>query len=397
MAVVSSGRQALLGHADLQTGTVLVNRELADLTSPMARSKRHLDIGLPAGMRFQAGDYLAVLPRNSAATVGRALRILGLTEDTQVVLRGATTLPAGRQVSLAEILRDYLEMGQPATRRQIVELAEAARCPPDRVALLGLAGADVFEAEIVAKRVSLLDLLERFASAQPGLGYLLSALPPTRIRQYSISSSPSADAACCSLTVAVMDAPALSGDTRHRGVASNYLAQLAPSAGITVAVRPARPGFRLPPPATPIIMVCAGSGIAPFRGFLQEKAASHARGEQPGRAILFFGCMHPDVDWLYRDELLAWENAGIVELRMAFSRQHEGRRIHVQDRLRQDGPELAALFGQGAYVFVCGRADTMVPAVRTAFTDILGNQMSDSRAGTRKLESTGRYHVDAFA
>ncbi len=389
--VVASARHALLGHADLQAGTVLANRELVSQAGEAARSTRHLDIGLPAGMGYRAGDYLAVLPRNEAAAVSRALRVLGLPEDSMVVVRGATSLPADRPVSLAEMLRDYVELGQPATRRQVAELAEAARCPPDRAALLELAGA--YDAQVAGRRVSLIDLLERFASARPGLGWVLSALPPARIRQYSISSSSRAATSACSITVAVLDRAALYGGARHRGVASTYLAQLAPGDGVTVAVRPGRPGFALPPPATPLIMVCAGSGIAPLRGFLQERAALRDGGVQLGQAILYFGCTHPDVDWLYRDELATWQEQGIVELRMAFSRQ-SAERVYVQDRLLRDRDELARLFAAGAYVFVCGRADTMVPAVNAAFTGILAH---DAGEHVQALEATGRYHVDAFA
>ncbi len=399
--VLPPTRQALLGQPDLQAGSVLENRELVDMTSSIGRSKRHLGIRLPAGMTFRAGDYLAVLPHNPALAVARALRVFGLPADTQVMVRGATSLPANRQSSLAEILGAYVELGQPATRRQVEELAAIAPCAAERAALLALAEPEAYEAEVAAKRVSLLDLLDRHPATRPSLGQFLSWLPPTRIRQYSISSSPLVQATECSLTVAVLDEPALSGEARHRGVATTYLAQLAPGDVITVAVRPARTGFHLPPPATPIVMVCAGSGIAPFRGFLQERSMLLAKGEALGSALLFFGCMHPDVDWLYRDELLAWQTQAVVDLRMAFSRERPDLRCRVQDRLWRDRREVAETFAQGAYVYVCGRADTMVPAVRSTFVDILVREMGEGSAGgpvaIAALEAAGRYMVDAFA
>ncbi len=399
--LLPSDRPVLLGQPDLRHGVVLDNRELVDMASPMARSKRHIEIQLPAEMSFRSGDYLAVLPRNPASTVARALRAFGLAADAQVVVRGATTLPVNRQISMAELLGDYLELAQPATRRQVADLAEAARCAPERAALLALAERDAYDAEIAAKRVSLLDLQERFPASRLSLAWFLSSLPPTRVRQYSISSSPLANASACALTVAVLDAPGLSGAARHCGVASNYLAQLAPGAGVAVAVRPARAGFHLPPPATPIIMVCAGSGIAPFRGFLQERAVLHAQGQQLAKAILFFGCMHPDVDWLYHDELEAWQADGIVDVRMAFSRNDMAASCRVQDMLLQDKEEIAAMFAETAHIFVCGRADTMVPAVRDVFVDILAPDERGSVDGSfgkdRFLDETGRYHVDAFA
>ena len=399
--VLPPTRQALLGQPDLQAGSVLENRELVDMTSSIARSKRHLGIRLPPGMTFRAGDYLAVLPHNPAAAVARALRVFGLPGDAQVMVRGATSLPADRQTSLAEILGAYVELGQPATRRQVGELAAIAPSATERAALLALAEPEAYDAEVAARRVSLLDLLDRHPATRPSLGQFLGWLPPTRIRQYSISSSPLVEASECSLTVAVLDEPALSGEARHRGVATTYLAQLAPGDAITVAVRPARTGFHLPPPATPIVMVCAGSGIAPFRGFLQERSVLLAKGESLGPALLFFGCMHPDVDWLYREELLDWQAQGIVDLRMAFSRERADLRCRVQDRLWRDRREVAEMFVEGAHVYVCGRADTMVKAVRSTFVDILVRQTGEGPAGdpvaAAALEATGRYMVDAFA
>ncbi len=397
--VLPSARQALLGQPDLQAGLVLENRELVDMGRPIARSKRHLSIRLPAGMTYRAGDYLAVLPLNAPSAVGRALRVFGLPADTQVMVRGATNLPTDHPSSLAEILRSYVELGQPATRRQVEELASLAPCPAERASLLALAEPEAYEAQVAARRVSLLDLLDRHPATRPSLGQFLSWLPPTRIRQYSISSSPLVDTTACSLTVAVLDEPALSGEARHRGVATTYLAQLAPGDGVTVAVRPARTGFHLPPPATPIVMVCAGSGIAPFRGFLQERSMLLAQGEQLGSALLFFGCMHPDVDWLYREELQAWHAQGVVDLRMAFSRERPDLRCRVPERLWLDRQEVVAMFAEGAFMFVCGRADTLVPAVQRTFADILRGTSNDASGGPASiaaLKAVGRYWVDAF-
>src|SRR5712672_4479689 len=150
---------------------------------------------------------------------------------------------------------------------------------------------------------------------------MLSLLAP---RYYSISSSPSGDAARCSVTVAVVEAPASSGRGIYKGVCSNYLAGRRVGDTVHATVRETKAGFRLPDDsALPIIMIGPGTGLAPFRGFLQERAALKAKGASLGPAMLFFGCRHPDQDFLYADELKAFAADGIVELHVAFSRAGE--------------------------------------------------------------------------
>jgi cytochrome P450/NADPH-cytochrome P450 reductase len=404
--IVRSGREKALRLTDLDQGRVLENRELVDMSSPLARSKRHIEIALPTGMSYRTGDYLAVLPRNPLQDVERALRRFGLPADTQIVIHkgpaNATALPSGYPVAAADILANYVELGQPATRTQIGQLVQATRCPPDRNALDALSQPEAYGAEVLSKRVSLLDLLERFPACELGLGAFLTALPPMRARQYSISSSPLRDPALCSLTVTVVDEPSLAGGHRHRGVASTYLAGLEEGARLPVAVRPSQAAFHPPQdPAVPIIMVCAGSGIAPFHGFLQERAIQKLRGRKAGPALLFFGVDHPEVDYLYKDELAAWQKQGVVEVHPAFSKAPDGEVTYVQDGVWRRREAVAELFRDGATVFVCGDGARMAPAVRATFVRIyqaaLGVSAEEAEAWADKVErETGRYVADVF-
>lgn len=358
-------------------------------------------------MTYRTGDYLAVLPRNPHPDVERALRRFGLAGDTRILIRKgagtATALPAGYPVSAAEILADYVELGQPATRAQVGQLAAATRCPPDRAALEELAQPEAYAAEVLEKRVSLLDLLERVPACELAFGAFLAALPAMRTRQYSISSSPLRDPTRCSLTLSVLDAPARAGGRRHRGVASTYLAGLEPGARLSVAVRPSQAAFHPPEdPAVPIVMICAGSGIAPFHGFLQERAIQKANGRPVGPALLFFGATHPDVDYLYRDELAAWEAQGVVSVRTAFSQAPDGDVRYVQHRVWRDRADVADLFRAGATVFVCGDGERMAPAVRATCVRIYQEaravtpEEAEAWADTVERE-TGRYVADVFA
>jgi len=405
--VLQAGRSAILRLGDLQHGEVTENRELVNMSSEFARSKRHIEIELPEGMSYRAGDYLAVLPHNPIGVVMRALKRFGLASDSQIVIRkpadSITSLPVDHPVAASEVLFHYVELGQPATRGQVGTLAEATRCPPEKAELAALAADGSYQRDVLDKRVSVLELLERYASCELGFAQFLEMLPPARARQYSISSSPLWNAQRCSLTVAVVDAPALSGHGRFQGMASTFLANCPAGTRVPVAVRPSNEHFHPPAdPATPMIMVCAGTGLSPFRGFLQERAVQKRNGRSVGPALLFFGCDHPDVDLLYRDELAAWEAEGVVSLRTAFFRAPEGDVSFVQHRVWQDRADVAALFKQGANVYVCGDGKRMAPAVRETFVRIyqeaVGATPEAAEAWFEKIErETGRYVSDVFA
>jgi cytochrome P450/NADPH-cytochrome P450 reductase len=405
--VVKAGRTAILRLGDLEHGEVVENRELVDMASPLGRSKRHIDIALPEGMSYRAGDYLAVLPHNPIGLVMRALKRFGLASDTQIVISkpdsSITSLPVGYPVNASELLFHYVELAQPVTRGQVAALAAATRCPPEQAELSKLSEEARYPQEVLGKRVSLLELLERFASCELPFAAFLEMLPPAKARQYSISSSPLWNATRCTLTVAIVDAPALSGQGRYQGMASSYLANCQPGTRVAVAVRPSNEHFHPPSsPETPVVMVCAGTGLAPFRGFLQERAVQKANGQQVGPALLFFGCDHPEVDYLYRDELAAWQAAGVVGVRPAFYRAPQGDVSFVQHRVWQDRADVAELFRQGAHVYVCGDGKRMAPAVRDTFARIyqeaVGVTAEAAEAWVDKIErETGRYVSDVFA
>ena len=399
--LVRGTRQGVLRQNELQLGEVVENRELVNMASPLGRSKRHVEIKLPEGMTYRTGDYLAVLPTNPPQNVERALRRFSFAVDDRMVIRssGLTSLPTGYPVSVGDLLANYVELAQPATQKQVEALADATRCPPEKHELEALA--KDYDAEVLAKRVSVLDLLVRFQACELTFADFLAMLPPLRARQYSISSSPLWKADHCTLTFSVLDAPAASGQGRYVGVASTFLAHAEPGTRIPVAVRPPNVAFHPPAsPETPIIMACAGTGIAPFHGFLQERTLQKEHGQKVGPALLFYGCDAPDVDFLYGDELRAWEDEGVVSVRPAFSRQPEEAK-YVQDRLWQDRKEVAQLFRQNAYIYVCGDGKRIAPAVRETFVRIYQEaaqvSLEAANSWANELERTStRYIADVF-
>lgn len=410
--VVGPGREPLMREAGMQLGTVVANRELVDMSKPGARSKRHLEIALPAGATYRSGDYLVVLPLNPVPVIDRALARFDLAYDTRLQLSGDATnlpgLPTDSPVLAGELFGSWLELSRPAGRRHVQALAEACTCPPEKAELEKLAADGVYEQQVLERRVSVLDLLERYRSIELPLSAFLQMLTPLSPRQYSISSSPRWSEDHVTLTVAHLAAPALSGEGVYEGVASTFLAHSRPGTRIPVAVRPSNVAFHPPTElSTPLVMVCAGTGLAPFRGFIQDRALrAAAESVTPAPALLFFGCDAPDVDLLYADELASWQEQGIVSVRPAYSAAPEdgpdGPMPFVQDRLWADRADVAELVRDGATVFVCGDGRRMAPAVHDTcvriYAEATGVTPDEAEQWMDTMEREhARYVSDVFA
>ncbi|KAF9880149.1 hypothetical protein CkaCkLH20_02103 [Colletotrichum karsti] len=354
---ISNPRTSAL-RQDVKEASVVKAQTLTKGGDPRS-IKKHVEIKLPEGMTYTAGDYLAVLPINPKENVHRAMRRFHLARDAHLSIKtdGPTSLPIDSSVPANDLLSSYVELSQPATKRNLLALAEYAK-DEETKATLNRLGGDAYADEVSAKRASVLDLLERYPSVELPIGVFLSMMPPMRVRQYSISSSPMAYPSNVTLTFSVLNEPSLSGQGPYIGVASSYLDSLAEGDTLHVAIRPSHAAFSLPsdPERTPMICVAAGTGLAPFRGFIQERATMIAAGRTLAPALLFFGCRSPEHDDLYRDEFDKWEEAGAVSVRRAFSRdcdKSEGCK-HVQDRMWKDREELVELWKQGAKAYVCG-------------------------------------------
>jgi cytochrome P450/NADPH-cytochrome P450 reductase len=270
-------------------------------------------------------------------------------------------------------------------------MAQHTRCPFTRPKLEQLLDEEHFRAEILAKRTSVLDLLELYPACELPFAAFLEMLPLMTPRYYSISSSPVADGTRCSITAAVVEGPARSGSGVYEGVCTSHLARQATGGTLQAFVKETKVRFRLPvDPAAPIVMIGPGTGLAPFRGFLRERAALQAQGRGLGSAMLFFGCRHPEHDFIYADELAEHARAGVVDLHVAFSR-HDGKKTYVQDLLKDQADRVRALIEQGAIIYVCGDGGRMEPDVKRALAAIHGE------AGMAKLAADNRYVLDVWA
>ncbi|KAK0486339.1 fatty acid hydroxylase [Armillaria novae-zelandiae] len=336
---------------------------------------RHLEFELPPRMNYNAGDYLAILPHNPTQDINRVLSHFGIVKNQHVF---PTSLPIGKPVALFEILSGYVELSQPATNKDIETVMSASS---DKATILSLQALKAsYDDEVIAKRLSVLDILERYPSVSVSLGAFLQMLPPMRVRQYSISSSPLWNPQRVTLT----------GEERaFLGVASNYLSSLVPGERVRMVVRKCSPLFRLPSdPTVPIVMFCAGSGIAPMRGFMQERAMQKISGRDVGKAFLFYGCRSPEVDYLYgEDDLKEWERLGVVE--------DSG---YVQDRVWHDREVVNDAYHAGAKFFTCGSGQ-VAKGIKNKLVEILQIQHGlDQDQAVEKFQqiTQGRYATDIF-
>lgn len=302
------------------------------------------------------GDALGVWPCNPLSHVEMALRALNLPEETPIVLRGHGT------VGLKEALLRHLDLSRPHPAMLAALGDPAPGFLPDL-----LKGASL--------RVATQDVPALFRRMQP--------------RLYSIASSPFVSGRVVELTVGVNSAP-------WPGVCSNWLAGLEEGMNVPVFVQPTT-HFRLPQDdAASIIMIGPGTGIAPFRGFLQDRAARKAQGKN----WLFFGERHAEESFYYRDELETFLHEGfLTRLDTAFSRD-QAERIYVQDRMEQVGADIWQWLRDGASVYVCGDATRMARDVDAALRRIVvrhGNlSMEAAEAFVAGLTREGRYLRDVY-
>ncbi|MER7153853.1 cytochrome P450 [Streptomyces lydicus] len=367
--------------------TPMTVTEAHDLTAQgWPRPKRFLRLALPAGVTYRTADHLAVLPANTPDAVERAARALGVDLDTVLALHpgrrpGRDTLPVDRPLTVRQLLTHHLELGDRPTADQVAVLASHNPCPPEQHALETLAADDPR---------TLIELIEAYPALRGTLTWptILELLPPLRTRHYSVSSSPATDARHADLMVSLLPG----------GTGSTYLHTLRPGDTVLARVQPCREAFRIDPAdGTPVILVAAGTGLAPFRGAVADRVAAGRRA--PAR--LYFGCDDPDGDFLHAEEFAAAESAGAVSVRPVFSARPENGHRFVQHRIAAEAAEVWELLQAGARVYVCGDGSRMAPGVRAAFRDLhgahTGASPQESEAWLRELTASGRYIEDVYA
>lgn len=347
------------------------------------KETRHIELSLEdSGLSYQPGDALGIYPENHPDLVAAIIGKLALDPEEKVSLGETDT-------TLAKALQHYREIT--VLTRPLMEQWVAYS---EDQALQKLV-ADSDELTEWLRGRDLLDLLEAWPVAGLGadtLTAMLRKLPP---RLYSIASSQAAVEDEVHITVASVRYEA--HDRAREGVASTWLAdRLEADATIPVYIDPNK-NFKLPQDDdTPIIMIGPGTGVAPFRAFLQER---DERGAQ-GRNWLFFGEQHFHSDFLYQSEWLAWRRQGLLDrITVAFSRD-QAEKVYVQHRIREQAAGIWAWLQEGACIYVCGDADAMAPDVNEALIDVVAQEGNRSRESAteylRDLAREKRYQRDVY-
>jgi sulfite reductase (NADPH) flavoprotein alpha-component len=351
------------------------------------KETRHIEFDISgSGLDYRVGDSLGVFVSNPPQLVDAVVAALDVSPDAEV---GDGN---GHSRGLREALLYERALGT-APDALFELLAGLADDADDKAKLEALAQADNPDGDLDS--LDVLAALEKFSSLKPSPKDLIEALDPLQPRLYSIASSPKAMPGRLHLTVDTVRYRI--GDRQRLGVASTFLAdRIRPGETLPAYIQRSH-GFALPAdPATPIVMVGPGTGVAPFRAFLHERRAIGAA----GKAWLFFGHQRRTCDFLYEDEFTAMLPAGtLTRLSLAFSRD-QAEKIYVQDRMREEGDELFRWLEEGAHLFVCGDAKRMAPDVERALIEIVARhgdkRETEAKAYVAALGKTGRYRKDVY-
>ena len=346
------------------------------LTSPESdKEVRHYELDLAeSGIVYHAGDSIAVHATNDPALVDAFLVHFGVGRHHAV---------AGHDEALGDLLSNHLEIRTPS--RSLQALVAARTADPEAAVALG-DGAVVPGSWSYGK-----DVLDLVMLADLTVDEVIDTLRPLQFRDYSIASSPLVHPDRVHLTVATVRYDA--GARRHGGVASTFLAERGDT--LRVHLRPNHT-FRLPGQDVPIIMIGPGTGIAPFRAFLQERQATQASGP----SWLFFGDRRRATDFLYGDELCGFvESGALTRLDLAFSRDRSPKE-YVQQRMWENSAELFGWLQDGAYLYVCGDEKRMAKDVDAALHDIVSRcgrmDAAAAHAYVNDLIKTHRYVRDVY-
>ncbi|MDM2741030.1 NADPH-dependent assimilatory sulfite reductase flavoprotein subunit [Citrobacter sp. Cu096] len=331
--------------------SLAVNQKITGRDS--LKDVRHIEIDLgDSGLRYQPGDALGVWYQNDPALVKELVELLWLKGDEPVTVNGKT-LP------LAEALQWHFELT--VNTANIVEnYATLTRSE----SLLPLVG-DKTQLQHYAATTPIVDMM-RFSPAQLDAQTLVDLLRPLTPRLYSIASSQAEVESEVHVTVGVVRYD-IEGRARAGG-ASSFLADRVEEEGEVRVFIEHNDNFRLPAnPQTPVIMIGPGTGIAPFRAFMQQRAADGAEGKN----WLFFGNPHFTEDFLYQVEWQRYVKEGVLSrIDLAWSRDQK-EKIYVQDKLREQGAELWRWINDGAHIYVCGDANRMAKDVEQALLEVI--------------------------
>jgi sulfite reductase (NADPH) flavoprotein alpha-component len=363
---------------------VLENQLLSGERS--GKETHHVELSLEgSGLSYEAGDVLAVLPRNAEDVVNSILKATGLAADTEVEVKGV-----GKHSLSAALTVDLDITG---LSRKVAKAWQEVSGSDALAELLDDASKEAYKTWTHGRQV--VDMLEEYPAKKVTAQQLVDILRKLPLRLYSIASSPKAHLGEVHLTVTVVRYD--THDKSRKGVASTFLADDAPKGTKVSVYVHHNKNFRLPEKGdTPIIMVGPGTGIAPLRAFVEDRVATGSTGD----SWLFFGDQQYNEDFLYQ---LEWQeclkNGNLSRLDVAFSRD-QPEKIYVQHKMQENAAELWQWLEKGAHFYVCGDASRMAKCVHEALRNIIstegGKSAEEAEAYLSSLKKDKRYQRDVY-
>lgn len=390
---------------------ITVNREL--FTSG-DRHCMHIEFDIEdSKMRYDSGDHLAVYPVNNSELVEKIGKLCEKNLDTIFSLintdeESSKKHPFPCPCSYRTALTHYLDITQNPRTHVLKELAEYCSDPAEKEKLKLMAstspeGKALYQKWIIEDNRNIVHILEDTPSCKPALDHLCELLPRLQPRYYSISSSPRLHPSTVHATAVVVEYKTPTGRI-NKGVATTWLREKIPKedqAALTVPIFIRKSQFRLPTkPQTPIIMIGPGTGVAPFRGFIQERFSSKEDGKQVGQTVLYFGCRKKTEDYIYQEEFEKYENNGLLTLKLAFSRD-QPQKVYVTHLLEKDADLIWNIFENNGHLYICGDAKSMAVDVRNVILRIIqekGNMTEEqAQAYYKKMETQKRISMDVWS
>ncbi|KAJ5604240.1 hypothetical protein N7537_007196 [Penicillium hordei] len=410
--------------------------ESSELFTVKDRNCLHMEISIAgSNLSYQTGDHIAIWPTNAGAEVDRFLQVFGIEEKRHSVInvKGidvTAKVPIPTPTTYDAAARYYMEVCAPVSRQFVSTLAAFAPDEESKSEIIRLGNdKDYFHEKITNQCFTIAQALQSITSkpftAVP-FSLLIEGLNKLQPRYYSISSSSLVQKDKISIT-AVVESVRLPGASHIvKGVTTNYLLALKQKQngdsspdphgltysikgprnkydGIHVPVHVRHSNFKLPSdPSKPIIMVGPGTGVAPFRGFIQERAALAAKGEKVGTTLLFFGCRKSNEDFIYKDEFKTFQDqmGDSLKIITAFSREGS-EKVYVQHRLKENAELVSELLKQKANFYVCGDAANMAREVNLVLGHIIAQQRGlpaeKGEEMVKHMRSSGSYQEDVWS
>ncbi|KFA54677.1 hypothetical protein S40293_00766 [Stachybotrys chartarum IBT 40293] len=399
-----STRSSLRPELAVKTATITVKENRRLTPADYDRNIFHIEFDLgDSGLTYKIGEALGIHAENDEEQVNEFIEYYGLNPASlvQVPSREDNAVTEVRTVYQA-LMQNVDLLGKPP-KRFYEGLAEFATDPEEKKLLeklAGPAGAAELKKRTDVDTVTYVDILKEFGSARPSFSELVKIVSPAKRREYSIASAQAVTPTSVALMIVVVDWVDSKGRNRF-GHATRYLSRLAPGAKVTASVKPSV--MKLPTKDTaPLIMAGLGTGLAPFRAFVQYRAMQKAQGKEIGAILLYLGSRHQREEYLYGEEWEAYLAAGVVTLiGSAFSRD-QPQKIYIQDRMRQTLNDIVKAYikEEGSF-YLCGPTwpvpDVTQVLMEAIATDAKANgKKVDPKKEIEKLKEEGRYVLEVY-